>query len=72
MQLAQECGDAANLGFRQVEVEAFAQGLKGTVAALEGRAATALHHLHEQDDAVCMLAAGQKPSDHQHLHPVMR
>ena len=62
----------AYLGLRQIEVEALAQGLEGAVAALEGRAAAPLHHLHQQDDAVCMLAAGQKAPDHEHLHPRSR
>ena len=42
---------------------------KARVAALEGRAATALHHLHQQRDAVRMLPARQEAPDHQHLRP---
>ena len=55
------------LGFCAVQVEALAQSAHAARAGLEAWAAAGGHHFHEQDDAICMLAAGQKPLDAQHL-----
>jgi len=51
-------------------MEALAQIVDTARAGFEGWAATALHHLHQQNDAVCMLAARQEALYTQHLHPL--
>lgn len=51
-------------------MEALAQVMDTARAGLEGWAATALHHLHQENDAVCMLAARQEALYTQHLHPL--
>ena len=56
------------LRFCEAQMEALAQVLDTARASLEGWAATALHHLHQQNDAVCMLAASQEALYTQHLH----
>lgn len=61
--------DLHALRLRQVQVEALAQVVDGARARLEARAPAVCHHLHQQDDAVGMLAAGQETLDAQHLHP---
>ena len=48
-------------------MEALAQGLNGAGASLEGGAAAGGHHVNQQDDPVCVLAAGQEALDAQHL-----
>ena len=48
-------------------METLAEGGHCPGAGLEAGAAAALHHLHQQDDPVCVLAAGQKALDAQHL-----
>jgi len=48
-------------------VEAFAQVVHTPGSCLECRTAAALHHLHQQDDAVRMFAARQKALNAQHL-----
>ena len=55
------------LGFCAVQVKALAQSAHAARAGLEAWAAAGGHHFHEQDDAICMLAAGQEPLDAQHL-----
>ena len=52
-----------------VQVEALAQRANAARPRLEAGAAAGRHHVHEQDDAVCMLAAGQEALYAQHLHP---
>ena len=51
-------------------MKALAQILDTARASLKGWAATALHHLHQQNDAVCMLSARQEALYTQHLHPL--
>ena len=51
----------------EIQVEALAECSDSPGPCLEAGAAAVLHHLHQQDDPVCMLAAGQEPLDAQHL-----
>ena len=54
------CSAAFHLCFSEVEVEALAQIVHTAWACLEGGTATALHHLNQQHNSVCMFAAGQE------------
>ena len=61
------CHQVPHLRLGQVEVEALAQCLDGAGASLEGGAPAGGHHVNQQDDPVCMLAAGQEALYAQHL-----
>ena len=58
------------LCFREAQMKSLAQVLDTARAGLECWAAAALHHLHQQNNAICMLAACQEALYTQHLHPL--
>lgn len=58
----------ADLCFCEAEVEAFAQVLYASCAGLECRTATPLHHFHQQEHSISMLAACQETLYAKNLH----
>mmetsp|Transcript_1418 Transcript_1418/g.4234 ORF Transcript_1418/g.4234 Transcript_1418/m.4234 type:complete len:273 (-) Transcript_1418:380-1198(-) len=59
-----------DLSLSQVGGEAAAEGGHGAGSGLEAGEAAVLHHLHQQQQPVRMLACRQKPPDAQHLEVV--
>ncbi len=62
----------ARLGLCQVLCEAAAQSRHGPGAGLEAGESAPLHHLHQQQQPVRVLARRQEAADAQHLQPRTR